>query len=33
MSPKTVLNHLAMLREKLGAHEPADLVRSAIKHG
>jgi DNA-binding NarL/FixJ family response regulator len=33
LSTKTVQNHLTMLKEKLGLHEPADLVRYAIKHG
>jgi two-component system, NarL family, response regulator NreC len=30
---KTVHNHLASLKEKLGIREPAGLVRYAIKHG
>ena len=30
---KTVQNHLVSLKEKLGIHEPAGLVRYAIKHG
>lgn len=33
VSPKTVQNHLTLLKEKLGLHEPAELVRYAIKHG
>ena len=30
---KTVHNHLANLKDKLGIREPAGLVRYAIKHG
>lgn len=33
LSSKTVQNHLVMLRDKLGLHEPAQLVHYAIKHG
>lgn len=33
MSVKTAQNHLTLLREKLGLHEPAELVRFAIRHG
>jgi DNA-binding NarL/FixJ family response regulator len=33
VSTKTVQNHLTMLRDKLGLHEPAELVHYAIKHG
>lgn len=33
MSVKTVQNHLTSLKDKLGLHEPAELVRYAIKHG
>jgi DNA-binding NarL/FixJ family response regulator len=33
MNVRTVQNHLASIREKLGLHEPAELVRYAIKHG
>lgn len=33
ISAKTVQNHLTMLKEKLGLHEPAELVHYAIKHG
>lgn len=33
MSVKTAQNHLTLVREKLGLHEPAELVRFAIRHG
>lgn len=33
VSAKTVQNTFALLKEKLGLQEPADLVRYAIKHG
>ena len=33
ISAKTAQNHLALLKEKLGLHEPAELVHYAIKHG
>lgn len=33
VSTKTIQNHLTLLKEKLGLHEPAELVRYAIKHG
>ncbi len=33
LTPKTVQNHLTTLKEKLNLHEPAELVRYAIKHG
>ncbi len=33
VSTKTVQNHLSMLKDKLGLHEPAELVHYAIKHG
>lgn len=33
ISNKTVNNHLAALKEKLGLREPAELVNYAIKHG
>jgi two-component system response regulator NreC len=33
VSPKTVQNSLARVRDKLGEYEPAGLVRYAIKHG
>lgn len=33
VSAKTVQNHLALLKEKLGLQEPAELVHYAIKHG
>ena len=33
LSGKTVQNHLTILKEKLGLHEPAELVHYAIKHG
>jgi DNA-binding NarL/FixJ family response regulator len=33
VSAKTVQNHLTLLKEKLGLHEPAELVHYAIKHG
>jgi DNA-binding NarL/FixJ family response regulator len=33
LSTKTVQNHLVMLKDKLGLHEPAELVHYAIKHG
>mgnify|MGYP001556236671 FL=1 len=33
LTKKTVYNHLSMLKDKLGLHEPADLVHYAIKHG
>ena len=33
VSAKTVQNHLAILKEKLGLQEPAELVHYAIKHG
>lgn len=33
VSPKTVQNHLTMLKDKLGLREPAELVHYAIKHG
>ena len=33
VSTKTVQNHLTLLKEKLGLHEPAGLVHYAIKHG
>jgi DNA-binding NarL/FixJ family response regulator len=33
LSSKTVQNHLVMLKDKLGLHEPAELVHYAIKHG
>lgn len=33
VSVKTVQNHLTMLKDKLGLHEPAELVHYAIKHG
>jgi DNA-binding NarL/FixJ family response regulator len=33
LSAKTVQNHLVMLKDKLGLHEPAELVHYAIKHG
>jgi len=32
-SVKTVQNHLTALKDKLGLHEPAELVRYAIRHG
>jgi DNA-binding NarL/FixJ family response regulator len=33
ISVKTAQNHLTQLKEKLGLHEPAELVHYAIKHG
>lgn len=33
MSVRTVQNHLSAIREKLGLHEPAELVHYAIRHG
>lgn len=33
VSPKTVQNHLSILKDKLGLQEPAALVHYAIKHG
>jgi two-component system, NarL family, nitrate/nitrite response regulator NarL len=33
MNVRTVQNHLASVRDKLGLHEPAELVRYAIRHG
>lgn len=33
ISTKTVQNHLTILKDKLGLHEPAELVHFAIKHG
>lgn len=33
ITPKTVQNHLVILKEKLGLQEPAQLVHYAIKHG
>jgi Response regulator containing a CheY-like receiver domain and an HTH DNA-binding domain len=33
VSAKTVQNHLTALKDKLGRHEPAELVHYAIKHG
>ena len=33
VTTKTVQNHLTMLKDKLGLHEPAELVHYAIKHG
>ncbi len=33
VSTKTVQNHLTLLKDKLGLHEPAELVHYAIKHG
>jgi len=33
VTTKTVQNHLALLKDKLGVHEPAELVHYAIKHG
>ncbi len=33
MSTRTAQNHLSIIREKLGVHEPAALVRYAIRHG
>jgi DNA-binding NarL/FixJ family response regulator len=33
VSVKTVQNHLTLLKDKLGAREPAELVHYAIKHG
>jgi len=33
VNPKTINNHLAILKEKLGLREPAELVHYAIKHG
>lgn len=33
VNAKTVQNHITMLKDKLGIHEPAGLVRYAIKHG
>jgi DNA-binding NarL/FixJ family response regulator len=33
LAPKTVQNHVVALKEKLGLHEPAQLVNYAIKHG
>jgi two-component system, NarL family, invasion response regulator UvrY len=33
VNAKTVQNHLALLKDKLGLHEPAELVHYAIKHG
>jgi len=33
ISIKTVQNHLSLLKDKLSLHEPAALVRYAIKHG
>ena len=33
LTQKTVYNHLSILKEKLGLHEPAELVHYAIKHG
>lgn len=33
MSLRTLQNHLAALKDKLGLREPAELVRYAIKHG
>jgi two-component system, NarL family, invasion response regulator UvrY len=33
VSTKTVQNHLALLKDKLGLHEPAEIVHYAIRHG
>jgi DNA-binding NarL/FixJ family response regulator len=33
VSVRTVQHHLVLLKEKLGVHESAELVRFAIKHG
>jgi len=33
ISVKTAQNHLTLLKDKLNLHEPAELVRFAIKHG
>lgn len=33
ISVKTAQNHLTSLKDKLGLHEPAELVHYAIKHG
>lgn len=33
LSTKTVSNHLSLLKEKLGVHEPVELLRYAIRHG
>lgn len=33
ISTKTVQNHFTLLKDKLGLHEPAELVHYAIKHG
>jgi DNA-binding NarL/FixJ family response regulator len=33
VNPKTIQNHLVMLKDKLGLKEPAELVHYAIKHG
>ncbi len=33
VNSKTVQNHLSILKDKLGLHEPAELVHYAIKHG
>lgn len=33
VSTKTIQNHLSLLKEKLGLHEPAEIVHYAIKHG
>jgi len=33
VTTKTVQNHLTILKDKLGLHEPAELVHYAIKHG
>lgn len=33
VSTKTVQNHLVLLKDKLGLHEPAQIVHYAIKHG
>jgi DNA-binding NarL/FixJ family response regulator len=33
VSTKTVQNHLVLLKDKLGLHEPAEIVHYAIKHG
>jgi len=30
---RTAQNHIVSVKEKLGIHEPAGLVRYAIKHG
>lgn len=33
VSQKTIQNHLSLLKDKLGLHEPAEIVHYAIKHG